>query len=68
MCVTYRDGGVERFPVQTQILLSDIQHVHLRARHHDPDQSPIFGTGTLKNTHMSVLTVEINMTYSKNTT
>lgn len=48
--MTYRDVGVERLPEQTQILLSDVQHVHLRAGHHDADQSPVFGARALQET------------------
>lgn len=36
-----RDVGVQGFPIVLQILLSDVQHVDLRAGHHDPDQGPV---------------------------
>ncbi len=56
VCVTYRDGSVQRLPVQPQILLPDIQHVHLRAGHHDADQSPVFGSCSLnKGKHQQVM-------------
>lgn len=44
----YRDIVVQRLAIQPLILRSDVQEVDLAARHHDADQGPVFGSGSLK--------------------
>lgn len=44
---TYRDVSVQRLPVGPHVRLPDVQHVNLGAGHHNPDQGPVLGPGTL---------------------
>lgn len=44
---TYWDGRVQWFPIGVQVSLPDIQHVDLRAGHHDADQGGVLGPGSL---------------------
>lgn len=44
---TYRDVRVQRLAVVSDILLANIQHVHLRTGDHDADQGSVFGPGSL---------------------
>lgn len=44
---TYWDGSVQWFPISVQVGLPDVQHVDLRAGHHDADQSGVLGPGSL---------------------
>lgn len=43
----YLDGGVERRSVLPFEAGSDIQHVRLAPRHHDPHQGAVVGPGAL---------------------
>lgn len=45
---TYGDIRVQRLAVVLHILLTDVQHVHLRTGHHDPDQCFVFGASSLR--------------------
>lgn len=44
---TYRDVSVQRLSIGLQVLLSDVQHVHLRAGHHDTDEGSVLGASSL---------------------
>lgn len=44
---TYRDVSVQRLAVVSDILLANIQHVHLRTGDHDADQGSVFGPSSL---------------------
>lgn len=47
----YRDVGIQRLSVFLQILLSDVQHVYVRAGHHDADEGSVLGPSSLLTNH-----------------
>lgn len=49
----YLDGGVQRGPVLLFEAGSDVQHVHLAPRHHNPHQSVVIGPSALYPTKLS---------------
>lgn len=56
---TYWDVSVKWFPISLHIGLSDVQHVHLRAGHHDADEGPVHGSCSLsKHRHVPLHSVQ----------
>ena len=45
----YLDGAVERRSILLLEAGSDVQHVHLAPRHHDPHQGSVISSGALRN-------------------
>lgn len=49
---TYTDGCIEGLAIVLDILLANVQHVHLGTGDHDTDQGSVFGSSSLnKCTH-----------------
>lgn len=48
---TYWDVSVQWFSVSLHVRLSDVQHVHLRAGHHDTDEGLVLGPCSLSTHH-----------------
>lgn len=52
---TYRDMSVQGFSVGPHVVRSDVQHINLRAGHHDTDEGPVLGPRTLSVRHNMTL-------------